>query len=177
MKYFLRLRVLALVVAGLLAACPRTSAQGFGLSVTASATSLLVSNSLTYTINVTNLTTIPLTDVLVTNLLPASVQPLIATNSQGSATNYGSVVVFDLGPFNINAVALLTLTVQPTATGFITNMVTVTSFNIPTASNSVVVLVTNAVPAVADLGVMIACPAQAVIACLLWLELDFFILN
>ena len=159
--------MLALVAAGLmLVACPRAGAQaqGFGLSVTPSATSMLVSNSLTYTINVTNLTTIPLTDVLVTNLLPASVQPLSATNSQGSATNYGSVVVFDLGAFNINGVALLTLTVQPTATGFITNMVTITSITVTnTASTNVVVQVTNAPAITADLGVTMTGSAQPAI--------------
>ena len=89
--------MLALVVAGLMAACPRAGAQGFGLSVTASATSMVVSNSLTYTINVTNLTTLPLTDAQVTNLLPASVQFVSASPGQGSYTTSGSVVVFDLG--------------------------------------------------------------------------------
>jgi uncharacterized repeat protein (TIGR01451 family) len=165
MKGFLHLRMLALVAAGLMVcACPRAGAQGFGLSVTESANSIVVSNSLTYTINVTNLTTIPLTDVLVTNLLPASVQPLSATNSQGSATNYGSVVVFDLGPFNINAVALLTLTVQPTATGFITNTVTVASVTVTnTASTNLVVQVTNAPMITADLGVAVTGPRQPVI--------------
>jgi uncharacterized repeat protein (TIGR01451 family) len=166
MKDILHLRVLALVVAGLLVVCPRAGAQGlgFGFSVTPSADTMLVSNSLTYTINVTNLTTIPLLDVLVTNLLPPSVQALIATNSQGSATNYGGVVVFDLGAFNINGVALLSLTVQPTAAGFITNTVTVTSITVTnTATTNVVVQVTNAVPVEADLGVVIAGPAQPVI--------------
>jgi len=165
MKDFLHLRILALIVVGLMVVCPRAGAQGlgFGLSVTPSATSMLVSNSLTYTINVTNQTGIPLLDVLVTNLLPASVRPLSATNSQGSATNYGSVVVFDLGGLNIDVVALLTLTVQPMAAGFITNTVTVTSTNIPTASTNVVVQVTNALIITADLGVMMTGSVQPVI--------------
>jgi uncharacterized repeat protein (TIGR01451 family) len=161
--------MLALVMAGLLAACPQAGAQGlgFGFSVTPSAASLLVSNSLTYTINVTNLTSLPLQDALVTNLLPASVQPVSFTASQGSSTNFGDAVVFYLGqlPSTPPGIARLTLTVQPTATGFITNTVTVTSITVTnTATTNVVVLVTNAVPPVADLGVMIAGPAQAVIA-------------
>jgi uncharacterized repeat protein (TIGR01451 family) len=163
MKNFLRLRLLALAGAGLLAAGPRVGAQGFGLSVSPSATSMLVSNSLTYTINVTNLTQIPLADAVVTNLLPSSVLPLSATNSQGSVTNYGSVVVFDLGPFSYPGVAQLSLTVEPTVAGLITNTVTVASTGVTNASTNVVVLVTNAVPVLADLGVAVAGPVQPVV--------------
>jgi uncharacterized repeat protein (TIGR01451 family) len=151
-------------VAGLMmAACPQAGAQGFGLSVTASAASMLVSNSLTYTINVTNLTGRALQDALVTNLLPASVQPVSYTASQGSSTNYDSIVVFDLGGFTYPGFAQLSLTVQPTAAGFITNTVTVISMTVTnTASTNAIVQVTNA-PAQADLRVTIAVPAQTVI--------------
>jgi len=159
--------MLALVVAGLVATCPRTGAQGFGLSVTASADSLLVNNSLTYTINVTNLNAIPLVDTLVTNLLSASFQFVSVTGPNGStySTN-GNVVLIDLSSYfnSYGEVAPLTLTVQPTATGFITNMVTVTSITVTNAaSTNVAVQVTNVVPIVADLGVMIAGPAPPVI--------------
>ena len=102
-----------------------------------------------------------------TNLLPASVQPVSFAASQGSSTNFGSVVVFYLGqmPSTPPGIALLTLTIQPTADGFITNTVTVTSITVTnTASTNVVVQVTNAPIITADLGVMIAGPAQAVIA-------------
>lgn len=155
--------MLALVVAGLMAASPRAGAQGFGISVTASATSMVVSNSLIYTINVTNLTTLPLTDAQVTNLLPASVQFVSASPGQGSYTTSGSVVVFDLGAFSYPGFAQMTLTVQPTAAGFITNLVTVSSITVTnTASTNLVVLVTNAVT-LADLGVAMTGPAPPVI--------------
>lgn len=149
---------------GLMAACPRVEAQlGFGFSVTESASSVLVSNSLTYIINVTNLTGVTLADALVTNLLPASVQPLSVTNSQGIYTTDGSGVVFDLGPFLNGGIALLALTVQPTAVGFITNTVTVTSVSVVyTASTNMVVQVTNVVIQ-ADLGVTMTGSAQPVI--------------
>ena len=145
--------------------CPQAGAQvqGFGLSVTNSANSILVSNSVTYTINVTNLNNSTLTDAQVTNLLPASVLFVSATTTLGSFTNYGSVMVFDLGQFYNNETALLTLTVEPTAIGFITNTVTVTSINVTnTAFINVVIQVTNVVIQ-ADLGVTIAGPVQAVI--------------
>jgi len=167
MKDFIHLRMLALVVAGLMAAGPRAGAQGFGLSVTPSATSLLVSNSLTYTISVTNQTSFTLTTAFVTNLLPSSVQ-FQSASPTGYYTVNGSVVVFDLGAyfggsfFNTQS-AVLTLAVQPTATGYITNMVTVSSLDVTnTASTNVVVLVTNAVT-LADLGVAMTGPAQPVI--------------
>jgi uncharacterized repeat protein (TIGR01451 family) len=155
--------MLVLFAVGLMAACPRAEAQGFGFSVTGSANSILVSNSLTYTINVTNLTGFTLTDALVTNLLPASVQTLSTTNSQGIATAIGSSVVFDLEQFLPDQIALLSLTVQPTAAGFITNTVTVTSISVTnTASTNLVVQVTNIVIQ-ADLGVTMTGTAQPVI--------------
>jgi len=81
----------------------------------------------------------------------------------GYYTNYGSVVVFDLGTFNIGAFTQLTVTVEPTAIGFITNTVTVTSTTVTNiTSTNVVIEVTNVVIQ-ADLGVTIAGPAQAVI--------------
>jgi len=163
MEFFLRLRIWVTLAASLLAGGLRADAQGFGFSVTDSANSILVNNSVTYTINVTNLTNISLSDALVTNLLPSSVQPLSVTYSQGTYVTYGSVVVFDLGAFGIGGIAQLSLTVQPTAAGFITNTVTLTSISVTnTASTNVVVQATNAVIQ-ADLGVALAGPVQAVI--------------
>jgi uncharacterized repeat protein (TIGR01451 family) len=156
--------MLALVAAGLMmCASPRAGAQGFGLSVAPSATSVLVSNSLTYTINLTNLAAPPLTDVQVTNLLPSSVKILSTNASQGSITVSSNTAVFDLGGFNIGAIAQLSLTVQPTAAGFITNMVTVAPAGLTNIITNVVVQVTNAPIVTADLGVMISGPAQPVI--------------
>ena len=160
--------MLALVVAGLMTVGLRAGAQGFGLSVTPSATSMLVSNSLTYTINVTNLTFLPLTDVQVTNQFPVSVQFVSTSPGPGTyttnQTTNGLVVVFDLGAFPVSGFAQLTLTVQPTATGFITNSITVASVIVTnTATTNVAVLVTNAPTQTADLGVAMTGPAQPVI--------------
>lgn len=155
--------MLALVMVGTLAVCPRAGAQGFGLSVSNSANSIMVSNFVTYTINVTNLNGSSLADVQVTNLLSAPLQLVSFGLSQGSFTNYGSVVVFDLGQVPNFGIAFLTLTVEPTTTGLLTNTVTVASADTTsTASTNVVVQVTNVVIQ-ADLGVAITGPAQAVI--------------
>jgi uncharacterized repeat protein (TIGR01451 family) len=163
MKFCLNLRLLLVL---LLVAGARTDAQSFfGLGVTSSASSILVSNSLSYTISVTNNTGGTLTDTLVSNVLSAPAQFVSAVPGQGFVTNYGNVVVFDLGPFLVNAISQMTLTVQPAAVGFITNTVTVTTPDlvISPVSASVATQVTNAVPPQTDLGVTLTGPAQAVI--------------
>ncbi|HEV2434824.1 MAG TPA: hypothetical protein VG077_02390 [Verrucomicrobiae bacterium] len=159
-SHFLKSGLLALAM---IIACLRVGAQGFGLSVFPSANPILVNNSLTYTINVTNLTGGDLTDAVVTNVLPASVQILSVTNSQGFYLVTNNTVLFDLGAFYVIYPALLTVTVRPTAVGSITDLVTVASgYTTNTASTNVVVQVTNAVVQ-ADLGVTIAGPSQPVV--------------
>ena len=83
----------------MIVACSRAGAQAFGLSVIPSANSILVSNSLTYTINVTNLTGGDLSDAVVTNVFPASFQILSVNYSQGSYLVTNNMVLFDLSAF------------------------------------------------------------------------------
>ncbi|HXR46379.1 MAG TPA: DUF11 domain-containing protein [Candidatus Limnocylindrales bacterium] len=154
-----------LLALAMIVACSRASAQAFGLSVIPSANSLLVSNSLTYTINVTNLTGLVLNDVWVTNSFSAPFQYVTSSASQplaGVLTNATSVQ-FDLGPLSIGNIVQVLLTVQPNATGQFTNSVVVA---VPTtsyaASTNAVVQVTNVV-VLADLGVSMTGPSQAVI--------------
>lgn len=168
MKVFFHLRMLALLVAGLMVASPRAGAQ-FGLSVTSSASSILVSNSVTFTINVTNLTVSTSQDTIVTNVLPASapVLSVLVSNAAASSvayTNYGGVVRFDIYGFLSFGRAQMVVTAVPTAAGFITNTVTVAAIDNPyTATNNVVVQVTNAPAPQTDLSVTISGPVQAVI--------------
>src|SRR5665213_78242 len=163
MKIFLRFRILVPLLTALVVFCRPAGAQIVGFSVTSSAGSILVSNSLTYTINVTNFTGLTLADAVVTNVLSASIQPVSVTYSQGFFTNYGNVVVFDLGPFGDGQIALLTLTVQPTAVGYITNNVSFASITVTnTASTNLVTQVTNVVTQ-ADLAVAMTGPVQAVV--------------
>ncbi|HTV63337.1 MAG TPA: DUF11 domain-containing protein [Verrucomicrobiae bacterium] len=163
MKFPINFRALAIFLAAFVIGGARAYAQGFGLLASSSASSILVSNSVTYTINVTNFTGIPLADAMVTNTLPASVEVSSASTTQGSYAINGSVVLFDLGQFSAGGIAQLTVTAEPTAAGFITNAITVISITVTnTASTNVVVQVTNAVIQ-ADLGVTITGPVQAVI--------------
>jgi uncharacterized repeat protein (TIGR01451 family) len=165
MKFFFHLRIAALLAAAVIFGGARAEAQSFvGLSVTASTNSIAVSNSVIYTINVTNLTGLLLTDALVTNSFSVPVQFLSATESQGSApTTNSNTAVFDLGAFAAGGIGQLTLTVQPTTPGFITNSVTVTFIpGTNTASTNIVIQATNIIT-LADLGVAVIVPAQSVV--------------
>ncbi len=163
MKVFLHLRRLALLVAGLVAVCPRAGAQSFGLSVTSSSSSILVSNSLTYTINVTNLTvgTFP---VSVTNTFPATAQLLGASFTLGAGTTFTNANGFS---FTIllasGAPAQMTVLAAPTQAGLFTNTVAVSVSGVTNFTTNMIAEVTNAVTTQADLGVAISGPAQAVI--------------
>lgn len=162
-KGFSHILTLGLLLAMAMVVGPRAGAQGFVLSVVPSDNAIFVSNSLTYTITLTNLTGSSFTDVLVSNTLPDSA-PLVSANyTQGTATNYNNVVVFELGQFLAGDVALMTVTANPTQVGFITNAVSVVS-TYPTniVSTNVVVHVTNLVVE-ADLGVTMTPPRQPVI--------------
>src|SRR5690348_4798964 len=146
-------------------ACSRANAQAFGLSVVPSANSILVSNSLIYTINVTNLTGITLTDVWITNSFSAPFHYVTYSPSQPivgvlpTATN----VLFDLGSFNIGGSIQVLLTVQPNAVGAFTNsVVTAVPGQIYATSTNAVIQV-NALVTPADLGVTMIGPLQAVI--------------
>ncbi|HVU28594.1 MAG TPA: DUF11 domain-containing protein [Verrucomicrobiae bacterium] len=134
-------------------------AQTFGLSISNSASSILVSNSVTYTINVTNLGT-GLEDALVTNSFSSSVN-FLSANAPFATTN--NIALFELGQFNAGGVVQLVLTVEPLQAGPLTNTITVIGENFTNlTSTNVIVQVTNFVTE-ADLGVSITGPAQAVI--------------
>ena len=142
----------------------RAEAQSFGLLVTASPSPVIVSNTLTYTIVVTNLTGITPADTLVTNTLAGSFQILNATNSQGVNSISGNVVVFDLGVFNTGTIAQMAVIVQPTAAGTVADTVTAVSFNpaLTPSTTNLITQVTNTVVQQADLAVGMTVPASAV---------------
>ena len=157
---------LILLAAAWLSVHARVEAQEFDLSASSSSSSILVSNSLTYTIYVTNLVA-DLQDVVVTNALPGSVQILSASSSlnQGSITNDNGIMVFDLGALAFGSIVQLAVNAEPTVAGLITNTVTAAYFYVTntTVTTNVVVDVTNVPPTQVDLGVSINGPAQTVV--------------
>jgi uncharacterized repeat protein (TIGR01451 family) len=160
-SYFLKLGLL-MVAMGVI--CPRAGAQGFGLSVIAPANSILVSNSLVYTINLTNLTGLVLNDVWITNSFSAPFQYLTSSSSQAANVSSDATnVQFDLGPVGISGIVQVLLTVQPNAVGTFTNtVVAAVPGTTYVASTNASVQVTNLV-VLADLGVTLTGPGQSVI--------------
>lgn len=151
------------LMAVLVFACLRADAQGFGISATNSPNPVVVNNSLTYTIGVTNQTGLLLSNFFVTNTLSASVQFLSASSSYGSnSVNTNSTsLIFTFGQFANGDVAQITVTLQPQAAGFLTNYITVASADV--TNTAVTNIVAQVITAQADLGVTLTGPAQAVI--------------
>lgn len=159
MKAWTRLRLC--VVAGLLAVCLRSQAQGFRLSASASASVITGSNPLTYALTLTNQTGVLLTNVVVTNIFSAGVTLVSATNSQGSNNVVSSGLVFRLGALTNGNSAQMSVTIQTTAAGFITN--TITAAAIGTTNIASTNLAVQFITAQADLGVTLTKPTQAVV--------------
>jgi uncharacterized repeat protein (TIGR01451 family) len=89
------------------------------VSMTALPTSILQGGQTTFTIVVTNNGPYTATGVVLTNELPANVNFISATTSQGSISSGGLLAA--LGTLPVGAHAVVTVTVSPTATGNITD--------------------------------------------------------
>lgn len=161
MKVSPGIRMSALLVLGLIFTGTRAGAQIFGLSVTTSATTIAVTDSLTYTISVTN--QLGATQTFVTNILSGPAQITAASPPAFLLTSNATSAVFVIGSFFS---AQFTVTVQPSNVGSIINTVTVSAPSSFTnvVSTTVITTVTNSTTTgQADLGVAITGPVQAVI--------------
>ncbi len=157
-----RVRTVACIGLGFMSVCLESGAQNLVLSVRASSGAVTVSNTLTYTIDVTNQTLVALQNVFVTNTLPSSVNILSASAPQGTVIANGNQVTFAFVLLAFTQGAEMTLTVQPTQVGRITNSVVVTSTSVTnTAATN---LVTQVVAPSADLSVAISGPAFPIFA-------------
>lgn len=100
-----------------------TNTMGLGVTVAPSPATRL--QTLTYTLSVTNFYPSVLTGATVTNLLPTGLAALNITATTNSLTGYstnGSTVVFFLAPLTNLQIVNLTVAVQPTALGSLTNV-------------------------------------------------------
>jgi uncharacterized repeat protein (TIGR01451 family) len=163
MKFFFIPRILPVFLAVSLIAGTKAGAQGFGISATNSPNPVILNNSLTYTINVTNQTGLLLTNFYVTNTLSAPVQFLSAGSSYAtnSAVTNATGLVFTFGQFTNGDTAQMIMILQPQSLGFLTNFIVVASTQV---TNTVATnIVAQVITAQADLGVSMTGPAQAVI--------------
>ncbi len=102
-------------------------AADIALGVSNTAVAIDVGARTTLTFGVTNLGPCASDRVLVTNLLPAGLGFVSAAASQGNWTNYENVAVFDLGPMQVDATALIAVEAAGVNTGWWTNTATVFS--------------------------------------------------
>ncbi len=85
-----------------------------------------VGSNLTYTLTVTNHGLAGATDVIVSDTLPAGVNFVSVTASQGGCAHADGVVFCDLGSLASGGVAAVTIVVSPTVFGPVTNFASVT---------------------------------------------------
>lgn len=141
-------------------ASARAGGTDFELTVTASPTPAILNSTLTYTINVTNRSGLALTNVLVSDFPPSSVQIVSGDSSSGPLSNIAGVIVLRLPVFTNNQGVRITLNVRPTVLGTLTNVVTVVATNADTATST---LLTDVFVGQSDLGVTITGPGAPVL--------------
>lgn len=162
MKLFARLRELLLVTILLVFAGWRAEGQNLSYSVTSSASSLLVGDTVTISINITNFTGDTLSGLVVTDSLP----PWAYIDGVGLGADAGDEVSSNLEVYNLSSfingdIFQATLLVIPTQAGLFTNLVTVTTDSLlPAETTNLVINVTNTI-IIANLGVTLTPPLQA----------------
>ncbi len=112
-------------------------AADLGLLLTAAPSPVSVTSNLTYTLVVTNAGPATATGIFLTNTLPATVNFLSATSSQGTNSRNGSVIIYTLGGIASGASATATIRVACPTAGAITNsaILASTTFD-PNSSNN-----------------------------------------
>ena len=131
---------------------PVPGAADLALGMSASASSVVATSNLTYTVAVTNAGPAGATNIVVTDTLPVGAV-LVGTNStQGSATAAAGVVTWNVGSLAYGARAYLSLVVQAPPTGPITNLATVTTTTVdPNPDDDSASAITTVIAPTADL--------------------------
>jgi len=135
---------------------------GFGLSATSAPNPVLVTQPLTYFLNVTNRSSFAVSDVFVTNRFSATTLYVAASNSiVTTVTTNANDITFRINSLPGGQIALLSLVVSPRVFGALTNTVTVFSL---TTTNATTNVVTQVIAGQSDLGVSLIGPPQPVLA-------------
>jgi uncharacterized repeat protein (TIGR01451 family) len=132
------------------------------LSASALPSPATLGSNLVYALTITNAGLWPATDVVISNQLPANVNFVSAT---GGATPASGVLLLNLGTLAVGATGSAQITVQPTATGTLTNSFQVsadqTNF-VPANAMATVVTTVTTVSAAADLSLSASAAPQPV---------------
>jgi uncharacterized repeat protein (TIGR01451 family) len=102
-------------------------AADLSLSQAVTSATPIVGKNLTFTLTVTNNSSISATGVTLTDTLPAGFLLNSVSAGQGSWTSAGGVVLYSLGTLDPGAIATVLFRVKATATGPLTNIARVTS--------------------------------------------------
>ncbi len=117
------------------------------ISMSDSPDPVIVTSNLTYTITVANNGPFPAPNVVVSDILPASVILKFATATQGTLITNGNPVIANLGTIASGASANVSLIVAPQATGMITNSASVTNdYTDPVSGNNAASATTTVFP-------------------------------
>ena len=133
------------------------------VTLTASPDPVNVGGQVTYQAMVTNIGAVNVTNVMLSDALPNGVSFISASSSSGSCLNQAGTISCSLGTLASGQSALVTIRLQPTASGMITNIVAVSGnqADVDLANNTHVVHVTalpNAAP-------VIVCPSNMMAVC------------
>ena len=120
------------------------SLSDLAVSLTAPPEPVNVGSQLTYSAVVTNVGTGTVTNAMLTDVLPSGLSFVSASSSIGSCMNQGGTIECSLGNLASNQAALVTILVQATTAGMITNTVTVSGHqaDVDLANNAAVAQVT-----------------------------------
>ena len=97
------------------------------LTAVASTNRVVLGQSITYTMTVTNHGPAPAAHVVLTDRLPAGANVISAVSSIGGCTNVGGTVVCDFGALSTGAGATVEIALEPSLIGLATNSVAVVS--------------------------------------------------
>ena len=154
----------AILCIALLLACAGKKAGGQTLTFLASSSvqSVQVSNQVTISIDVTNLTGIPLANLAITDSLPSSVTISSVNPDVTFYAAYGNTATFSLSQFQYGQILQISLNVKPTVAGFLTNVITLYTPSLLTNSETNLVIAVTNQTIQANLGVSFHIPTVPV---------------
>lgn len=138
-----------------------SQAQLLSVVATASPDPVVVSNTLTYSITVTNTSGLTLTNLVITNTLPGPVQYVSSSTTTGAVflVNSTNPVILLVARLTNNGRLNFTINTRPTALGFQTNLIEIAATN-NTLPVTNLTLVSEVTLGVSDFGVGATGPTQ-----------------